>query len=89
MQAFQMDLEKLEVIGISTDSLETHKKFSEKYDISFPLISDRDGSIKNIYGKERITYLIDKHGIIRFIQKGVPKNEDFLKKIRAINTAAK
>lgn len=86
-----MDLEKFkkldaEVIGVSPDNLETHKKFSEKYGITFPLVSDHDGSIKNIYGKERITYLIDKEGIIRYIQKGVPRNEDFLKKIREINT---
>lgn len=84
-----MDLEKFmkidaQVIGISSDSLETHKKFSEKYGITFPLVSDGDGSIKNIYGKKRITYLIDKKGIIRFIQKGVPKNEDFLKKLEKL-----
>jgi peroxiredoxin Q/BCP len=70
------------------DSIETHKKFSEKYDITFPLLSDHDGAIKKIYGKKRITYLIDKKGIIRYIQKGVPKNKDFLKKIREIHSEA-
>ena len=92
MQAFQMDLEKFkkldaQIIGVSADSLQTHEKFSEKYGITFPLVSDSDGSIKNIYGRERITYLIDKQGVIQFIQKGVPKNEDFLKKLQAINSA--
>lgn len=91
MQAFQMDLEKFEkldaqVIGISPDSIETHEKFSEKYSLTFPLVSDVDGLIKRLYGKERITYLVDKRGIIRFIQKGVPDNKDLLKKLREINS---
>ena len=86
-----MDLETFkkldaQVIGISSDSLETHEKFSEKYSLTFPLVSDGDGLIKSLYGRERITYLIDKRGIIRFIQDGVPKNEGFLKKLREINS---
>ena len=40
--------------------------------------------IKGLYGRERIPYLIDKSGIIRFIQKGVPENKDFLKKLKEI-----
>ena len=92
MQAFQMDLEKFkklnaQVIGLSADSLQTHEKFSKKYSLTFPLVSDGDGAIKSLYGSERVTYLIDKKGIIRFIQKGVPKNEDFLKKLPEINHA--
>ena len=92
MQAFQMDLEKFEklnteVIGISSDSLETHEKFSEKYGLTFPLVSDVEGLVKRLYGRGRITYLIDKKGIIRFIQEGVPDNKDLLKKIGEIDSA--
>ena len=88
-----MDLEQFEklqaqVMGISPDSLETHEKFSEKYGLTFPLVSDGDGAIKGIYGRERITYLIDRKGIIRFIQKGVPENKDFLKKLGEINNGS-
>jgi peroxiredoxin Q/BCP len=91
MQAFQMDLEKFEkldakVIGISADSLETHERFSEKYGLTFPLVSDVDGSVKRLYGRGRITYLIDRRGIIRFIQKGVPENKDILKELREIKS---
>jgi peroxiredoxin Q/BCP len=90
MQAFQMDLEQFkkyaaQVIGISPDSLETHEKFSERYGLTFPLVSDSDGTIKRLYGRERITYLIDKNGIIRFIQKGIPVNQDILIKLKEIN----
>ncbi len=89
MQSFQRDLEKFEdldtqVLGVSSDSMETHMKFAEKYGITFPLISDEDRQIKELYGRNRITYLIDKSGIIRFIQKGVPENKDFLKELKKL-----
>ncbi len=93
MQAFQMDLEKFEklntqVMGISPDNLESHEKFSEKYGLTFPLVSDVEGLVKRLYGRGRITYLIDRKGIIRFIQEGVPDNKDLLKKLGEIDSAA-
>jgi peroxiredoxin Q/BCP len=88
MQAFQRDLPRFEklnaqVLGISGDDLQTHREFSEKFDISFPLIAD-DGALKDDYGKERITYIIDQSGIIRFIQEGVPDNEVLLKELKKL-----
>lgn len=87
MQAFQRDLEKFrnlnaEVLGVSADSVETHERFSREYGLEFPLISDEKGEIKNLYGHDRITYLIDRNGIIRHIQKGIPDNNVFLGKIK-------
>ena len=84
-----MDLEKFEkldaqVIGISGDSLETHEKFSKKYGITFPLVSDRYGVVKKLYGRGRITYLIDRQGLIRYIEEGVPENRAFLKQLKKI-----
>jgi len=66
------------VIGISKDSVASHKKFEEKYNLPFPLLSDTElGTIqaydvwkeKNMYGKKsmgivRTTYLIDEEGVI-------------------------
>jgi peroxiredoxin Q/BCP len=90
MQSFQRDLEKFErleaqILGVSSDSMETHMKFAKEYDISFPLITDSEKQIKNVYGSSRITYLIDKKGIIRFIQKGVPENKDFLRELKKLS----
>lgn len=90
MQAFQRDLEKFEgldtqVLGVSGDSLVTHAKFAEQYKITFPLITDKVDQIKDLYGRTRITYLIDKKGIIRFIQTGVPENKDFLREIKKLS----
>lgn len=65
--------------GISKDTVESHKKFAEKYHLNFPLLADSEKQIidkyqawgvKKFMGKEfsgtlRITYLIDLQGIIR------------------------
>lgn len=61
-----------EIIGISTDSVESHKKFSTKYKLPFPLISDKEKRIAKAYGvlKDtgtstfRVTFIIDKNGKI-------------------------
>lgn len=67
-----------EVIGISKDSVESHRKFTDKYNLPFTLLSDTDKEVieaydvwkeKNMYGKKtmgvvRTTYLIDEEGII-------------------------
>ncbi len=69
---------KCQVIGISRDSLKSHENFSEKQSLSFPLVSDDDETLcqlfnvikmKNMYGKqvrgiERSTFLIDAHGVL-------------------------
>ena len=66
------------VIGISKDSVSSHKKFQEKYSLPFTLLSDTELEAiqaydvwkeKNMYGKKtmgvvRTTYLIDEQGII-------------------------
>ncbi len=63
------------VIGISSDNLETHKRFKEKYKIPFILLSDSKKEIRKKYNAEgfifadRVTFVIDKNGIIRSIYK--------------------
>jgi peroxiredoxin Q/BCP len=73
------------VFGVSKDSLKSHAKFAEKYELPFTLISDEDGSIcdsfqtwveKSMYGRkymgiERATFLIDQEGVLRHIWRGV------------------
>ena len=66
------------VLGVSKDSVASHKKFQEKYQLSFPILSDAELHViqaydvwkeKKLYGKVsmgvvRTTYLIDENGII-------------------------
>ena len=89
VKAFQRDLEKFkqldaEVIGVSADNLEANVKFAAENDIDFPLVSDTRKSIRKSYGRGRVTYLIDKNGIIRDVQKGVPDNQALLEKLEQI-----
>jgi len=61
-----------EVIGVSLDSVESHKKFASKYKLPFPLISDKDKRVAEAYGvlretgtsTNRVTFIIDKTGKI-------------------------
>jgi len=64
-----------EVIGISSDSVESHMSFAVKHDLSLTLLSDEGGNIRRLYRVPktfglfpgRVTYLIDKEGVVRHI----------------------
>lgn len=63
-----------EVVGISTDSIESHKKFAEHHDLPLRLLSDTDGQASNLYGARslipgkvaRSVFVIDAQGILRY-----------------------
>lgn len=82
--SFQSDLSAIEekgavVVGVSADSTDSHKRFSEKYNLSFALLSDERKEVikaygawkqKSMYGKkfmgiERTTVIIDEDGIVQ------------------------
>jgi peroxiredoxin Q/BCP len=64
-----------EVIGISSDSLESHAKFAEHHHLPMQLLADIGGRVRAQYGIKaslglfdgRETFIIDKHGIIRHV----------------------
>ena len=90
MQAFQRDITRFEelnaqVLGVSSDTLETHKKFAESLNLDFPLLAD-DGQIRKAYGGGRVTFVIDQAGIIRHIDKGMPENERLLEAISRLQS---
>ena len=45
--------QKVEVIGVSFDSSESHKQFIAKHNLNFPLLADTDGKIADAYGVRR------------------------------------
>lgn len=86
MQAFQNDLARFEklnaqVLGVSPDSVATHLEFAKKYGLKFPLLADEKGQMQKLYAPGRVTFLIDKDGLVRFIQKGIPDNKVLLKEL--------
>ncbi len=38
------------VLGVSTDDIESHQKLADKYGLSFPLLSDTDAKVSQLYG---------------------------------------
>jgi len=64
-----------QVIGICSDSVESHQQFAAKQRLPFILLSDKGGTVRKLYGVAptlallpgRVTYIIDKQGIVRHI----------------------
>lgn len=79
---------KAVILGVSRDSVDRHQKFREKYELTFPLLSDEDGKVceaygvwkqKSLYGKkfmgiERTTFIIGPDGKIERIFPKVKVN---------------
>src|SRR5688500_6225181 len=85
-----------EVVGISTDSVESHKKFAEHYDLPLRLLSDVQGEVAKLYGAQslipgkvaRSVFVIDRAGVIRYrdvrpLGLFRPKDDDVLRAIAA------
>src|SRR5689334_3348137 len=84
-----------EIVGISTDTLESHKKFAEKKHFPFKLLSDRSGEVIDKYGAKswipgraaRAVVVIDKNGRIAYRKVEAvsllrPNDDDVLAAIR-------
>ncbi len=82
----------LKIIGISPDSPERHRQFSERFEIPFELLSDEDMEVATAYGARgllgirRAYYLIDREGLLRWqYSELLPifrlKNDDLLEKV--------
>jgi len=80
--SFRDNLEVLQsknvvVLGVSADSVESHKKFKQKYNLNFPLLSDekleviKKYGVKKTIGIERSTFIIDEKGKIIKIYRNV------------------
>ncbi len=64
------------IIGISGQSVESHKKFAEKYHLSFTLLSDEGNKVRKLFGVPtdlfgalpgRVTYVVDKTGTVVYV----------------------
>lgn len=85
------------VIGVSADSPKSHKKFAEKHQLPFTLLSDDSNKLRKAFGVKgsflgllpgRVTYIVDKEGTVRHIfdsqfdaTKHVTEAESIIKKL--------
>ena len=61
------------VVGVSDDSLETHRSFAEHRRLPFPLLADESGELRKAFDvpnwlgilRNRVTFVIDKGGVVR------------------------
>jgi peroxiredoxin Q/BCP len=65
-----------EIIGISSDSVESHKEFAKKYNLPFTLLADTKKEVQKLFGVPksilgmipgRVTYVVDKNGTVIYI----------------------
>ena len=89
------------MLGVSTDTVESHLKFARKYSLPFPLLSDVGGKISQAYGvakltskgevrARRVSFIIDQDGKIEKLWdpvKADEHNEQVLTYLRERETA--
>ena len=84
-----------EVVGVSTDSIESHKHFADHHDLPLRLLSDIGGKIAHLYGARslipgkvaRSVFVIDADGIVRYRDVRPlgflrPKDDDVIRAIK-------
>jgi peroxiredoxin Q/BCP len=73
------------ILGVSKDSIRSHRKFKQKHELPFTLLSDPEGKVLDLYGvwkkkslygrtfmgTERTTFLIDERGIVKKVYRKV------------------
>jgi len=71
------------ILGVSADDQESHAAFAKKFSLPFPLLADPDRTIIDAYGvrmavigiAKRVTFIIDRDGIVRNILTDVKTSE--------------
>ncbi len=69
---------RAQVVGISTDSVETQRRFKEKYRLPYPLLSDEGGTVARKYAgtipvlglSRRASFVVDRDGTVKQIIEG-------------------
>ena len=88
------------VIGVSSDSNETHQSFAAARHLPYLMIADVDGALRRMFGVPnsllilpgRVTYVIDRDGIVRHVfnalLQGKQHTQEALRIVRELNTSA-
>ncbi len=90
----------LVILGISFDDQNSHQKFSAKYNLPFPILSDSDkkvaeeygalrGALLSFVGPKRITYLIDENQKILHLFKDVETKNHSAQIVNVLNSMKK
>lgn len=82
-----------EVVGISADSVRSHERFGQKYDLPFILLSDTDKTVRKQFkiknsilllpGRE--TYVVDEKGIVIMVFNSINASEHMKRALKALS----
>ena len=81
------------VVGVSSDSESSHQKFAKQYHLPFPLLADVSGTVRKLYEVPRallgllpgrVTFVIDKNGIIQYIFNSLSGATDHVSKTKEV-----
>jgi peroxiredoxin Q/BCP len=82
-----------EVIGISSDSLASHQKFTAQYRLPFLLLTDTGNKIRKLFGVPaaflgmlpgRVTYVIDTNGVVQYVFNSMLAGQHLPKALAAV-----
>ena len=81
-----------EVVGVSADTVESHKSFAEHHNLPFTLLSDVDNKVRKLYGATstlgfipgRVTFIIDKKGVVRHVFSSQLQPEKHIEEAREV-----
>ncbi|MFD2245516.1 peroxiredoxin [Pontibacter ruber] len=70
-----------EVVGVSSDSPDSHKKFEKQFRLPFILLSDKGGGVRKLFGVSRkfgivpgrVTFIIDRTGTVQYVFNSLTK----------------
>ncbi|MFT4752830.1 MAG: peroxiredoxin Q/BCP [Salibacteraceae bacterium] len=81
------------VIGISSDSPESHAQFAAKNNLPFTLLSDEDSAVRSLFGVQgnfmglipgRVTFIVDKQGIIQHVFNSLTNAEQHVAEAKMV-----
>ena len=84
-----------EVVGVSSDSEESHQQFSQQHRLPFPLLADVGGKVAKLYEVPRallglvpgrVTFVIDQQGVIQYVFNSLSKATDHVANTKKVLT---
>jgi thioredoxin-dependent peroxiredoxin len=83
-----------EVVGVSSDSPESHARFAARHALPFPIISDRGRALRKLFGVPsplgflpgRVTFVIDRDGIVRMVYTALFASDEHVSRALAAVT---
>lgn len=79
------------VVGISTQSVESHKAFSDRHEVNFRLLADEDREVSRRYGtlgilglSKRVTFVIDPEGAIVDVYRSEVRPRSHVERVREV-----